>query len=354
MTMVNELGPAEAALQSLLGRLDEPLALFSQRDMYYRAGQPLAYLAPESRVVLGSRLGRLAVNVPRLAVGSLVERLRVLAFYRDGQHDAELWADWTRNDMDEKVALAHREVLTLGACYILVWGDGQGRPTISVESARQVAVQRDPATGRITSAVKRWATEKGTEAVLFEADRVTRWHADQPGATTQGFRLVETIRNPFGRPPIVGLVNSDRLLDHTGASEIDDLIPLVDALNKLVVDMLTGSEYTAKPRRWASGVELEERPLWDAVTGAVLRDPETGEVLTELVNPFPEGTRMMTAEDPQSRFGSLPAADLGGYEAAVRVLLQSIMAVSALPAHYLGVMSSQPRARTGCGRLRRR
>lgn len=48
---------------------------------------------------------------------------------------------------------------------------------------------------------------------------------------------------------------------------------------------------------------------------------------------------MMTSEAPEAKFGQLPAADLGSYESAVRVLLSQIMAVSGLPAHYLGGLS---------------
>ncbi len=50
---------------------------------------------------------------------------------------------------------------------------------------------------------------------------------------------------------------------------------------------------------------------------------------------------MMIAEDVQARFGSLPASDLGSYEAAVKIIVGQIMAVSALPAHYLGSLTGQ-------------
>jgi hypothetical protein len=47
---------------------------------------------------------------------------------------------------------------------------------------------------------------------------------------------------------------------------------------------------------------------------------------------------MVLSENHESAFGQLQAADLAGYEAAVRVLLGQVMAVSALPAHYVGVL----------------
>lgn len=60
------------------------------------------------------------------------------------------------------------------------------------------------------------------------------------------------------------------------------------------------------------------------------------------VNPIPEGSRAMISESDQAKFGQLQSADLGGYEASVRVLISQIMACSSLPAHYLGVLTERP------------
>lgn len=327
-------------LTTLLQRLDEPTARFTTLESYDAGKQPLAFLSPEARAAIGTRFGVMASNIPRLAVRSLAERLRVTGFRTAGQPDPALWADWLRNDLDQMSPVAHREALLLGESFVIVWGDGQG-PRVTIESPRQVAVQRDPATRRIVAAVKRWEdTAAGvTHAVLYTGDTITRLRADTLGATITGFKVVQVITNPFGIPPVVALRNSDRLLG-PGASEVDDLVPLVDGLNKTLADMLVSSEYAGRPRRWASGIELEERPVLDEDGAPVLDDD--GEPITEAVNPFPESNRMMVNEDPAGKFGSLPAADLAGYESAVRVLLGQIAAVSALPAHYLGVLGDQP------------
>lgn len=310
-------------LTTLLQRLDEPTGRFTHLDAYYRGEQALAFLAPEAKAALGTRFGRMASNIPRLAVTALAERLRITGFHRDGGPDAALWRDWIGNDLDQLAGVAHREALTLGESYLLAWAGPDGSPRVTVESARQVAALRDPATRRIVAALKRWETARTTEAVLYEADKITRLRANSTGATTAGFHTVEVLDNPLGRPPVVALKNNDRLLAE-GVSEMTDLIPLVDALNKLLADMLVSSEFFARPRRWASGVELEE--------------DEAGNP----VNPFPEGHRMMIAEQPEAKFGQLQAADLAAYEASVRVILGQIMAVSALPGHYIGAMTAEP------------
>lgn len=315
-------------LQTLLQRLDETTATHATLEAYYAGTQPLAYLSPEAKKALGDRFGVMASNIPRLAVTALAERLRVTGFT-----DVDVWADWIRNDLDQLAGVAHREALLLGSAYVIVWADDAGRPRVSIESPRQVTVLRDPGTRKITAAVKRWETRTSTEAVLYGPDTITRLSSPQLGATLTGFQTVATIDNPLGVPPVVQLRNGDRLLGD-GTSEIADLLPLVDGLNKLLADMLVSSEYFARPRRWATGIEPDEQDVLDE-----LGQP-TGE--TVAVNPFPEGDRMMLNEASDGKFGQLPAGDMNAYESGVRVLLSQIMAVSALPAHYLGVLTSQP------------
>lgn len=184
----------------------------------------------------------MASNIPRLAVTALSERLRVVGFT-----GVDVWSDWVRNDLDQTSGIAHREALALGKSYVIVWADEQGRAKVSVESARQVATLVDPSTRRIVAAVKRWETTTTTEAVVYEADVITRYRANL-GATTAGYRAVSTVANPLGVVPVVALTNGDRLLDD-GVSELTDLVPLVDALNKSLCDMLVTSEYSARPRR---------------------------------------------------------------------------------------------------------
>lgn len=308
-------------LTTLIQRLDEHEPRTALLDRYYAGDQPLAFLSPEAKTALGDRLTTMSSNVCRVSVTALAERLRVTGFTRDGSSDAALWSAWARNDLDQFAPVAHREALIHGRSYALVWADRQGRSQVTVESARQVATLRDPATREVLAAVKRWSDGKVSRASLFEPDQITTYISDNG---VSGWRTLERIDNPFGLVPVVPLVNTDRLLDTDGRSELSDLLPLVDALNKLLADMMVASEYYARPRRWATGLELEEDDEGNAV------------------NPIPEGNRTMVNEAPEGKFGSLPASDLAAYDSAVTLLTSQIMAVSSLPSHYLGVISSQP------------
>lgn len=331
--------PQDDLLLQLLQRLNEPAARFADLDRYYTGNQPLAFLSPEAKTALGNRFGVMASNIPRLAVTALAERLRITGF----SGDAELWRSWISNDLDQLSGVAHREALLLGDSYVIVWADRFGRPNVTVESAKQVAVLTDPGTRQIVAAVKRWEEKPAnvTHAVMYLPDRIVRLRADQVGTVAStGFNVVDEITNPLGVVPVVNLRNTDRIIGDWGSSEIDDLKPLVDALNKSLADMMVTSEYVGRPRRWATGIELTEEPVVDD-EGYPVTDANGQPVMTE-VNPIPEGHRAMISENDQAKFGQLQAADLSGYEASVRVILGQIMAVSTLPAHYVGVFTDNP------------
>lgn len=326
-------------LAELLSRLNEPAARYAELDRYYEGRQPLAFLAPEAKTALGNRFGVMASNIPRLAVTALAERLRITGF----AGDAEVYKDFLRCDMDQLSGVAHREALLLGDSFVIVWADRFGRPAVSVESAKQVAVLTDPGTRQTVAGLKRWEDRRATttEAVLYLQGEIVRLRADQAGAPANGFKVVERLANPLGQVPVVNLRNTDRIVNSQygmvfdyGCSEIDDLKPLVDGLNKSLADMMVTSEYVGRPRRWATGVELAEVPELD----------DAGEPTGNMVeaNPIPEGHRAMISENNEAKFGQLNAADLAGYEASVRVLLGQIMAVSTLPAHYVGVFTDNP------------
>ena len=324
-------------LNDLLQRLDAPAARYADLDRYYTGTQPLAFLSPEAKQALGNRFGVMASNIPRLSVTALAERLRITGF----SGDSDLWADWIRNDLDQTSGVAHREALLLGDSYVIVWADQYGRPRVTVESAKQVAVLTDPGSREVYAGIKRWEDPNlnVTHAVMYLRDRIVMLRADQRGAVATGFKQVDEVANPLGVVPVVNLRNTDRIIGDWGSSEVDDLKPLVDALNKSLADMMVTSEYIGRPRRWATGIELTEEPVLDENGDPVLDGGEP--VLTE-VNPIPEGHRAMISENPDAKFGQLAAADLAGYEASVRVILGQVMAVSTLPAHYVGVFSDNP------------
>lgn len=323
-------------LITLVRKLDERQGMYRDFNLYARGEQPLAFLAPEARAALNNRFGRIASNIPRLAVQSIAERLRITGF-----QGVAVWDVWTDQDMEELAQVAIKEALTLGQSFLLVWADDAGNPTISVESAEQCCVLRNPADRSVVAGLKRYSTDKETHCYVYLPDEIRHYVAGSPSATTGGFNRVETVPNPLGVVNLVPLTNSDRLLDEDGYSEITDLKCLVDGLNAALAGLAVALEYSARPRRWATGLELREEPRRNQ-DGNVVVDPDTGEPIMDAVNPVEETARMAVSENPATKFGQWQGADLSGYRAAVDIWLSQIMAVSCLSPHMVGIVTQNP------------
>lgn len=318
---------------TLSRRLDEVDPVLARLDDHYAGRGPLSFLSPKARLALGDRLRTLGVNFPRLVVDSLAERLAVEGFRvgPDAPADADLWNLWQANGLDEGAEMAHTDALVYGRSFVSVWaGDDPKIPRIAIESPRQMLVTYAPGTRRPVAALKRWKEDDRGHAWLFLPGEVVRFQTDRLGEGTlmppDGWRTVERRPNPLGVVPVVAFVNRPRTLDTAGTSEMADVLDISDALNKVMSDVMVTAEYHARPRRWITGLELEE--------------DEAGEPIPP---PFTEEAgRVWQAEPAEAKFGQFDAARLDGYADMIKVLTSQIGAMSGLPPHYLSVNSDQP------------
>lgn len=329
-------------VERLIRSLELAQPAIRERDRRYRGQQKLRYTIDDVK----GDLEYFGVNLCRLAVNSVAERMRVKGMKvsvngRDVSERARRL--WLASGMDQSLQSLLADALALGASYVTVWVDRHGRPTMTPESAERMITSHDPITGEVVDAVKRWyeTDEQGVlvaeHVVHYGTDQIVRYVRGEAGRLeVQG----EPIDNPTGVCPVTPLINAERLGDMTGHSVIDDMGDLVDALSKVLADMLVTSEAVARPKRYAVGVELEEG-THDGFTADETQDPDL-EVYDTARSPFGEGNSMWTVESPDAKFGQLPGSDLNGYRTAVDLLIQQIQAVSALPGHMIGVSSSNP------------
>lgn len=316
-------------------------------DDYYRGKQPLAFLSPEARAEVGDRIPELVLNVPRIVVGSLEERMDVegFALSRNEQATDESLMDiWQANELDESSHLCHIEALKHGIAFVTVWpGAKKGdMPRIAVESAHQMAVEWEPGSRKIVAAAKVWrdAVENGTtieRAELYTPASVTRYRRPVAGssfATWLGSGWVQdgpAIANPFGEVPVVAFVNRPSLTDLSGESELRDVMTLTDGVNKLLSDMMVTSEHHAEPRRYATGMQIPR----EAAGSERLR--------AEAKKQWDEATRGKTwLGGKDVNFGQFAQADLVNFKTGVDLILSKVAFITGLAPHMLGITTENP------------
>src|SRR6185312_14532882 len=196
----------------------------------------------------------------------------------------------------------------------------------------------DPTTGRVNATVytPKWtfryqATEKGHEehsslspsGLAYPTDYMNS-PSSQVGATEARWEARDGVEfateNRLKRVSLIPFRNNPTLKTG-GTSDLAVVIPIQDAINKLVSDMIIASEFASFAQRWATGIEIPK----DARTGQPIN--------TEAF--LASAGRIWASEDENAKFGQFEASDLGNYVKAIEMLIQHLAALTRTPPHYL-------------------
>ncbi len=331
LAVVPDHGSLVGLVRHLDARLDAQQAALYRFDSYYEGTQPLQFMAPEVAAQVGNRLAPLVINWPRTIVDSVQRRCYVEGFrMSDGQADAGLLGIWQANNLDKWSSLGQVDALVHGRAFMSVWTGADGAPRIRFESAHQMVVEYEPGDHVVSAALKRYVDGDVVRATLFEPNRVTSWVKGQAGTRGADWTLVETLPNPLGAVPVVPLVNRPRLLNLDGSSELTDVMPVADAVNKLATDMLIASEFSATRRRWATGIQIPNGPDRDRLQAEVAQHWDNAS----------KGKTWLAGEGVN--FGQFDEASLTNFVDAITLLTGQIAAIAGLPPHYLGIKGDNP------------
>lgn len=327
------------ALKAL--RENERLGGYQAARRYYEGDHPMMFATDKFRSVFGKNLATVADNLCPAVVDSVADRLKITGVNPgEGADEAlaeQAWSIWQRNRMDVRAPETHGEALLTGDGYALVWLEA-GEPVIWSIPASDMAVTYDPnRPGVLRRAARMWQDpDDGRVHIdVYLEDRVERHVTRRParsqtlaGSARAGDFLpyvhegeaVTTGIEPhsWGRVPVVHFPN--RRYHDYGISELANVVPLQDALNKAVADMLVAMEFSAFRQRWATGFD----PL----------DPDSEAAAPEKAIEY-GADHLLISTDPQTQFGTFEASALEGYVQVQENLRSEIARVSGTPLHYL-------------------
>lgn len=322
-------GSAESWLKRLGARLDQRQPTLNRLDAYYEGRHPLAFATQRFRREFREVFGNFSDNWCELVVSATRERLKIegFRFAQDQQADDDAWAMWQYNALDAEAGLAHAEAIKLGESYVMV-GPGGEYPEITVEHPSQVIVEMAPGGRRHRlAALKRWEDEDGhARANVYLPDAVYRYRTARPirsgildSRTEWVPDEIGAVVNSLGVVPVIPLRNNPSMLGG-GRSDLEQVIPVQNAINKTMMDMLVASEMQGFRQRYATGIEIPE-------------DPDTGEPIE---NKFlPSQARVWNVPDKDASFGEFGQVDLAGFVREIEMLIQHLAARTRTPPHYL-------------------
>lgn len=345
----SELDVVSWALKAL--RDEDRLGGYRRAREYFEGSHRLTFATEKFRETFASQFGAVRDNLCPAVIEAKADRLVVTGVDADPDVEdasAELatqaWAIWQRNRMDVRAPDVHHEALLTGDGFLLVWPNQAGEAVLWPIPADEIVVAYDPnVPGRLLRAARTWQDDAGfVHLDIYLPDRVERRHTKTPKRKPMSaswswkdfepYAVTDTDLEPTGilehsadQVPVVHFSNGR--YHGSGMSELKDVIPLQDALNKTLCDMLIAQEFSAFPQRWATGID--PGPL----------DPKTGKPTNP---PFDYGVdRMLTAvgsegsEGSEAKFGTFAASDLEQYVTVMENHRAEIARVSGTPLHYL-------------------
>jgi len=286
---------------------------------YYDGDHP-TFLTARQREFLHQR-DRFCMNYCRLVIDAPAERLTVTGFQTDDpKTGAWLWKLWKAARLDATSKALHLAALRDGEAFLLVDYDAEAdRPRFTLHFA-------DDGSGGMSMhydddwqpeyAMKRWTVDSGNGAGrvrrlnLYYPDRVEKYISTSAAPHWQPYAVepwVDSKGQPLGLP-VIHFRNRDQGTPW-GVSEIQDVIPLQDALNKTLIDILAVADTNAFPMLVALGFELPEE--FTVAPGALIQVPPS--------------------LDGRSDFKVVPGADVGNLLELLQHLVMEIARVSSTP-----------------------
>lgn len=230
------------------------------------------------------------------------------------------WETWQANDLDRKQIAVHRGALAYGYSFatILPGEDADGGRDVVIRgvSPREMfAVYRDPANDEWPEAALEVTKSGGGYSLrLFDEE-----HAYYLSIEKDSDKVVfnEPRTHAVGVTPVARFANQ---LDLEGRApgEVEPYIPLARRINKTDYDRLVAQHFNSTVIRTVAG----------------LTAPESDELKNQQAIELGLG-RLLIAEDPDTKFGSLPATPLGDLIAAKMQDVKSLSAASQTPTHEL-------------------
>lgn len=260
-----------------------------------------------------------------LIVGSIAQTLYVEGYRRpDSPEDSTGWKIWQANGMDGKQVALHRSVLTYGLAYGTCLPGltltGESLPVMENISPRDmVAMYDDPASDEWPLyAMKVRKVRGGIRISIYDDTRVystlVENITDKPSLWTEQIHDV-------GVCPVVRYTNRFDL-EGRATGEIEPFISVLGKIDQTSFDRLVVQRFASWIVRTIAGMSVTET--------VAASDTTAEQVKLKL-----KVEDLLVAEDPDTKFGSLPATPLDGFIDAHDSDLRVLGAVSQTPAFEL-------------------
>ncbi|QAY15912.1 portal protein [Streptomyces phage Janus] len=342
--------------KELLAILDRDEARLTRIDNYIHGKHDDPYMPPQADDEYKLLAKRAVSNWTPLLIGTPAQALYVDGF-RAGTTEAGLprpttmtspeWQHWQRSRMDARQAAVYRGALGYGHSFVLTEKTKKGVTSKGLSAKRTAALYEDPANDDAPyAALTITAKPKGDtpgKARMFDATY-------EYAVTFKTLGDAESVRVATAKKrhgntecPVTRFAASVDLEGRT-IGVVEPMIPLQNRINQTIFDLLVAQTYTSHEVRYVTGMAPPLQMELIDENGNVTTDPalavDSRPKLDAAGNPIPaqinhNARRFLFAEDPDVKFGSLPAGPIGSLIDSVDMSIRHLAAISQTPPHHL-------------------
>lgn len=304
--------------------LDSKRLPYTQLWDYYNGNAPLVYTNERLAEVFKNLNARFTENWCGVVVDSTSDRIELLSLSVEGQEEAfkQLWESCRLGLVEDDV---HEAALICGESYAIAWPNALGQLRVFYNDPRLCHVFYDDEDPLAIRFAAKWYDEASGEQrrrmTLYYPDRleyyISSGKAVNVSSASAFIEMQPPQANPYGEVPVFHFTPRRDII-----SELQNVIPLQNGINKLLADMIVAAEYGAFKQRYiiSNGdvAQLKNAPneIWDIPAGDGQGQP--------------------------TQVGEFAATDLMIYLNAIERLATHVGIITRTPKHYLLQQGGDP------------
>lgn len=333
-----KLDPINPDLDRAFKVLSAKLPEYNNLWKYYDGDQPLMYTARRMRDLFQELdLATFVENWCAIVIDAAADRINLASLSAaEKEADNLLTHTWNALNVHLEASDIHEAALVIGEAYLIVWpNEDDSQIDIFYNDPRLVHLFYDPGNPRKKWYGAKWWIdgENYLRMTLYYPDHLEYYRSGKEAKSVssskafepyspEGAEGGERAENPYGEIPIFHFMAERRKVK----GDLVNAIPLQNAINKLLTDMMVAAEFGAFKQRWI---------ISQADTSSLKNAPNE---IWEL----PAGDGM----GQQTSVGQFESTDLTNYVGSIDHLASTMAIITRTPKHYLFKQGGDPSGET--------
>ena len=298
--------------------LDAKSSSYQDYFDYYDGDQPVLYTVSRLEEIFKGLDAVFTENWCAVVVDSVKDRINLESIITPEGTEAEWEALWSESQLGLESDDVHESALIAGEAFVLVWPDENKTVQAYFNDPRLVHVFYDPENPRRPRFGAKWWIDDDEllRMTLYYPDRLEYYRSKNKAENVNDYKALypmdpPSLKNPYGEIPVFHFRTAQR----KAKSDLKNVVPIQNGINKLLADMMVAAEYGAFKQRFIiSNTEIQGKlknapnEIWDLPAGDGIGQ--------------------------QTQAGQFDATPLDNYLKAIENLSTAVSSITRTPKHY--------------------